>query len=175
MNTADRSIALLDAALRRRFGFIELLPDSTMLRSASVEGLPLGPWLDELNRRIVQHVGRDGRSLQVGHSYLLPAGAPVREISRFAEILRDDIFPLLEEYCYEDFDALERILGGALVQRAHRRFDDRSFLPDRYADLIQALLNAFPGITATREAVEADASADEPVDEDSDSDDEAAA
>ncbi len=54
MNTADRSIALLDAALRRRFAFIELMPDSRVLKGVSVEGLPVGPWLDELNRRVVR-------------------------------------------------------------------------------------------------------------------------
>jgi 5-methylcytosine-specific restriction protein B len=172
MNTADRSIALLDAALRRRFAFIELLPDSAPLRSVSVDGLPLGPWLDALNRRIVQHVGRDGRNLQIGHSYLMPSGAPVRDGSRFAEILRDDILPLLEEYCYEDFDALENILGTTLVQRAHRRFDERLLSPERRPELIAALLSAFDEITATPGAVEADAPAGTPPGEADDDEEE---
>lgn len=156
MNTADRSIALLDAALRRRFGFVELLPDSSTLAGVSVAGLPLGPWLDELNRRVIEHAGRDARHLQVGHSYLLAGGHPVRDLSRFVEVLRDDIIPLLEEYCYEDFEALERILGPTVVQRAKLRIDTSLFEPQRHPDLIQALLSAFDGITATREAVEAD-------------------
>lgn len=161
MNTADRSIALLDAALRRRFGFVELLPDSTTLAGVSVGGLPLGPWLDELNRRVVQHAGRDARHLQVGHSYLLPGGAAVREVARFVEILRDDIIPLLEEYCYEDFEALERILGPTIVQRGKKSIDTSLFDPIKHGDLIQAILSAFENITATREAVEADV---EPID-----------
>ena len=121
MNTADRSIALLDAALRRRFAFIELMPDTTLLKGVTVGGIPLGPWLDELNRRIAANVGRDARHLQVGHSYLLEGGSPVAQLSRFAEILRDDIIPLLSEYCYEDFDALTRILGAGLVDAKSRR------------------------------------------------------
>ncbi len=162
MNTADRSIALLDAALRRRFGFIELLPNSAMLARVAVGGLPLGPWLDELNRRIVQHAGRDARSLQVGHSYLMAGGAPVREFSRFAEILRDDIIPLLQEYCYEDFGKLEGILGDKIVLRSKHRVDESLLEPPRHDDLLQALLSAFPAITATTQAVEADE--DEAVD-----------
>ena len=60
MNTADRSIALLDTALRRRFGFVELMPDTAMFGSMSVEGsIPIGPWLDALNDRIREHLGRD--------------------------------------------------------------------------------------------------------------------
>jgi 5-methylcytosine-specific restriction protein B len=87
----------------------------------------------------------------------LPGGNPVRDVPRFAEILRDDIVPLLEEYCYEDFEALERILGSTLVQKAKQRVDVGLFEPTRHMDLIQALLSAFEGITATKQAVEADA------------------
>ncbi len=68
MNTADRSIALLDTALRRRFGFVELMPDSSVLGGAAPGGVPLGPWLDALNRNICEHIGRDARNLQVGHA-----------------------------------------------------------------------------------------------------------
>ena len=76
MNTADRSIALLDTALRPRFGFIELMPDASLLDQTSVSEIPLGPWLDALNRRICEHVGRDARNLQVGHSFFLEAASP---------------------------------------------------------------------------------------------------
>src|SRR4029453_3855592 len=65
MNTADRSIALLDAALRRRFGFIGLIPDTKVLGNANVSGLPLGRWLEALNSRVREHAGRDARNLQI--------------------------------------------------------------------------------------------------------------
>ncbi|MEO7327322.1 MAG: winged helix-turn-helix domain-containing protein [Minicystis sp.] len=170
MNTADRSIALLDAALRRRFGFVELLPDATVLGASAVGGLPLGPWLDELNRRVVRHAGRDARHLQVGHSYLLSGASPIRDLGRFAEVLRDDIIPLLEEYCYEDFDALEKILGSTLVIRAKRRIDESLFDSARHVDLVQALLSSFDMITATKQAVAADVEEPQDVSDEDDSD-----
>ncbi|MFH5805577.1 hypothetical protein [Alienimonas sp. DA493] len=67
-DTSDRSISLLDAALRRRFGFVELMPGGSVLKDASVAGLPLRAWFEALNGRIREHVGRDARNLQIGHS-----------------------------------------------------------------------------------------------------------
>jgi len=87
MNTADRSIALLDTALRRRFGFIELMPDDSVLGDAVVGGIPLGPWLKALNERICDHVGRDARNLQIGHSYLLEDEHPIGDFSTFAKVI----------------------------------------------------------------------------------------
>lgn len=152
MNTADRSIALLDVALRRRFAFIELMPDPRQLGDASVGDLPLGLWLAELNRRIVKHVGRDARSLQIGHAFLMPGGRPVRDVQTFAEILREDIIPLVEEYCYADVGALEAVLGRSLVDRSgHPR--DELFAEDHHGALIKALLSSFPEVTTTPQAV----------------------
>jgi 5-methylcytosine-specific restriction protein B len=156
MSTADRSSAPLDAALRRRFGFVELLPDSAALGDTSIAGLPLGAWLDALNQRIVRHAGRDGRHLQVGHSYLMANGAAIQDSPRFAEVLRDDIIPLLEQHCGEDLAALEQILGPALIRRTHRRIDDSLFAPERHAELIEALRSAYPEIATTPRAVAAE-------------------
>lgn len=144
MNTADRSIALLDAALRRRFGFVELLPDSSTLEKWGILGLPLGAWLDRLNERILKHVERDARNLQIGHSYLMHDSRPVTDTRRFAQIVRDDLVPLLEEYCYEDYETLEKILGPSLVNRERRRINDSLFRPGAEAELIQALLATCP-------------------------------
>jgi 5-methylcytosine-specific restriction protein B len=117
MNTADRSIALLDTALRRRFGFVELMPDSsTLAGTITGEAIPLGPWLDALNSRIRGHIGKDARNLQIGHAYLMDDnGKHSLQILKFSRILAEDIIPLLEEYCYEDYSALTEILGGAMV------------------------------------------------------------
>jgi 5-methylcytosine-specific restriction protein B len=146
MNTADRSIALLDTALRRRFGFIELMPDVSLLDQASVSEIPLGPWLEALNRRICEHVGRDARNLQIGHSFLLEGGKPVKDATRFFQVVRDEIIPLLEEYCYEDYDALHAILGDGLVDLTNRAIRHDLFEERSRPELVQALLAPCPDI-----------------------------
>jgi len=170
MNTADRSAAALDAALRRRFGFIELSPDSALLGDAIVAGLPLGAWLDALNQRILRHrtpqVGRDTRRLQIGHSFLMLNGSVVRDVARLAEVLREEIMPLLEEYC--DFAALEQILGPALVRRADQRIDEALFAPARHGELIEALRSAFPELATMPRAVAAEIAAANELDVDDD-------
>jgi len=165
MNTADRSIALLDAALRRRFGFIELMPDPGLFGGTVVSGIPLGPWLDSLNRLIATHVGRDGRNLQVGHSYFLSGGRAIDDLARLAHVLQEDVLPLLEEYCYDDWETLERILGSGLVDVGERRFRMDLFAPGRQDDLVQAILAAAPDVSASSIAIAAEASSTGDVDE----------
>ena len=167
MNTADRSIALLDTALRRRFGFVELMPDSSTLSGAIAgEAIPLGPWLDALNSRIREHIGKDARNLQIGHAYLMDDnGKPVTDFAKFSRIIAEDIIPLLEEYCYEDYGALTEILGGAVVDDERQRVREELFLPARRQDLIQALLAPTPELSTTIEAVAQLAPTLEPEDE----------
>jgi 5-methylcytosine-specific restriction enzyme B len=115
MNTADRSIALLDSALRRRFGFIELMPNIDLLNDTNLSGINLGHWLKSLNKRICDNLGRDARNRQIGHSYLLEYGKPISDFSKFAEVVRDEIMPLVEEYCYEDYSKMSMIFGIDLI------------------------------------------------------------
>jgi 5-methylcytosine-specific restriction protein B len=158
MNTADRSIALLDTALRRRFGFIELMPDPGVLGDTVVgKSIPLAHWLRALNRRLVEYIGRDARNLQIGHAYLLDNGRPVSDFDKFVCILRDDIVPLLQEYCYEDYTTLARVLGSGLVDESRQRIRDELFDRARRDDLIQALLAPDPDIVASSEAVASEA------------------
>lgn len=158
MNTADRSIALLDTALRRRFGFIELMPDSTVLGGTVVgNSIPLAPWLDALNSCILEHIGRDARNLQIGHAYLLDNGRPVADLARFARIVQEDILPLLEEYCYEDYSTLARILGSGLVDEGRQRIRHELFDPRRRDELVRALLSISPDIATSPQAIASEA------------------
>ena len=162
MNTADRSIALLDTALRRRFGFVELMPDAKVLASVSAGGkVPLGPWLKAINERIRKQVGRDARNLQIGHAFLLGEGKPVSDFAKFARIVAEDIIPLLEEYCYEDHAALARILGPGLVDEEQQRIREGLFDLEHQAELVQALLAIEPDMTTEVEASSEDQEGDD--------------
>lgn len=137
MNTADRSIRLLDAAIRRRFAFEELMPQPLLLRGQLVDDLDLEVFLDELNNRIAQNVGREK---QIGHSFLLGKG--VSDPAEFERRFTQEILPLLQEYAYEDFDTLAKLVGTEIVDAARKTF--RYELLDDPERLVAALAREFP-------------------------------
>ena len=139
MNTADRSIRLLDAALRRRFSFMELMPDSTTLGDARIGDLELAHFLDELNLRITKGHGREK---QVGHSFLLDGGKPITTTDQFAARFRREILPLLQEYAYDDFRELGDYLGPDLIDAELQRVTVADLTPDA---LVSALAVEYGG------------------------------
>lgn len=162
MNTADRSISLLDAALRRRFGFVELMPDGSVLKDSVVAGIALKAWLDAVNTRIREHVGRDARNLQIGHSYLMHGGSPLKDVATLKRAIRDDIIPLLEEYCYEDYGTLAKILGDQVVDVATEQIRHELFDDGQEDALVQGLLAPCADISTSSEALATDDSRAEP-------------
>lgn len=142
MNTADRSIRLMDAALRRRFSFIELLPDIDILGTAAVEGLRLSALLEHLNKLLRE----DDRERQIGHAYLMRDGIPITDADAFRDVFEFELLPLLQEYCWEDYSRLEQLLGPKItdVERQVAR-------PDMLATptaLIAALRDHIGGVVA---------------------------
>ncbi len=104
MNSADRSIALLDTALRRRFHFSERQPDETLLEGKMIENTDLGRLLRTLNERIEFLHDRDH---VIGHAYLLH----INTFEQLCEVFRDQIIPLLQEYFYDDWRKIQQVLA----------------------------------------------------------------
>ena len=109
MNTADRSVEALDTALRRRFSFLEMMPDSSLLKDNEVEGMNLKEVLNTINDRIEILIDRDHT---IGHSYFM--NIKTTEALRLA--FKDKIVPLLQEYFYGDYGKIGLVLGDGFVK-----------------------------------------------------------
>ena len=103
MNSTDKSIALVDTALRRRFEFIEYTADHTLL-SDNIEGINLQELLKVINSRIEILLDKDHK---IGHAYFIK----VQSKNQLCEVFRNKILPLLEEYFYGDYEKIQLILG----------------------------------------------------------------
>jgi len=120
MNTADRSIALLDTALRRRFEFVEMMPQPNHARiSADINGVNCREMLAAINKRICVLLDREH---QIGHSYFIG----VSDLAELARVFRHRIIPLLQEYFYDDWERIYLVLNKNAFIRA-RRADENLF------------------------------------------------
>lgn len=106
MNTADRSIALMDTALRRRFEFIEMMPEYDTLNETIIEGINVGEMLKTINERIEYLYDRDHT---IGHAYFIN----VSDIKTLANVFKNKILPLLQEYFYDDWEKIRLVLGDS--------------------------------------------------------------
>ena len=106
MNTADRSIQLLDTALRRRFDFVEMMPEPEHpLICEDVEGVKCREMLKAMNGRITALLDREH---QIGHTYLLE----VNTMEKLSFAFQNRIFPLLQEYFFDDWSKIRAVLNG---------------------------------------------------------------
>ncbi|MFC3175008.1 AAA family ATPase [Novosphingobium bradum] len=107
MNTADRSIALLDTALRRRFDFREIAPDPELLKT-DVDGVNLRQVLATINRRVEYLVDREHR---IGHAFFISCDTR----AKIDAAMRNKVIPLLQEYFFEDWSRVHAVLGDGFI------------------------------------------------------------
>ncbi|WIG79734.1 AAA family ATPase [Photobacterium damselae] len=111
MNTADRSLAMMDTALRRRFDFVEMMPKPELFKNRKIRNIDLTKLLTTLNNRIEVLYDREHT---LGHAFLFPVYNEQDEDKAF-ELLKaafkNKIIPLLEEYFFDDWNKIRLVLG----------------------------------------------------------------
>ena len=142
MNTADRSIALMDTALRRRFKFEEMMPNSEVLDSLGVGTIAVGNdelnvarMLDIINERIEYLFDREHT---IGHAFFTKL-ADDPSIETLADIFEKNVIPLLQEYFYEDYEKIQLVLGD------NSKEDEFKFILDRSVK-VKDIFNGNPDI-----------------------------
>ncbi len=130
MNTADRSIALLDTALRRRFEFEELMPKPELLSGINIEGIELARLLTALNERVEALYDRDHT---IGHAYLMG----VESLDELDRSFRRKVLPLLQEYFYENWSQVRRVLADSGVGDFIRRRELPAVPTDGEQDVLE--------------------------------------
>ncbi|WP_228767463.1 McrB family protein [Vibrio hibernica] len=114
MNTADRSLAMMDTALRRRFDFVEMMPKPELLTDVIVNGIDLKELLIKLNERIAILYDREHT---LGHAFFMPVkelysnGKEGLAFKELQTVFKNKIIPLLEEYFFEDWSKIRLVLA----------------------------------------------------------------
>lgn len=112
MNTADRSLAMMDTALRRRFDFVEMMPKPELFNDIAVNGINLEELIRKINQRIEVLYDREHT---LGHAFFMPVKALVKDqdkaFNELKSVFKNKIIPLLEEYFFEDWNKIRLVLG----------------------------------------------------------------
>lgn len=143
MNSADRSIALVDYAIRRRFAFIDFFPNSEVVDYESdysqLPDIKVGKLMDGINKKLYSVLG-DG-DLLLGQSYFLPKWARNEETGKIQwtpqilkRLLNYYVIPIIEEYTYGNKRYLQNILGDKLVAKIK---DENEFMEELKAQFLK--------------------------------------
>ena len=148
MNTADRSLAAMDIALRRRFTFIEVAPNPALLSDIAVSGIDISKLLIAINARIAALLDSDHC---LGHAYFMPL-KDEPTLNCLALIFKQQVLPLLQEYFFDDWQRIQWVLND------HRKALQHRFLVQPEQDLTQ-LFGDGPVISMNNERWELNAAA----------------
>lgn len=143
MNTADRSLALMDTALRRRFDFIEMMPDMGRFSGLTVKNIELEPLLETLNLRIEALYDREHT---LGHAFFFPVKEAADQELAFSELKRvfqKKIIPLLQEYFFDDWAKIRLVLADNQKPQHLQFIEENDFNPaalfgEEYADSLHS-------------------------------------
>jgi len=123
MNVADRSLALVDLALRRRFAFVNLAPSlNTAWQHWCIDKGMDPTAIARIQTRMTalnQEIAADrtlGRQFQIGHSYLTPHESVANSLAWFAEVVHSEIGPLLHEYWFDTPERADKEIALLLEQ-----------------------------------------------------------
>lgn len=119
MNTADRSLVQLDAALRRRFAFEEMMPQPQLLKITS-DNINLNKLLTAINKRITCLLDREH---QIGHSCFMKLNEN-SNVEDVQIIFKQHIIPLLQEYFFDDYDSIKSVLNGVFLREENNQFSN---------------------------------------------------
>lgn len=143
MNTADRSIAMMDTALRRRFEFIEMMPDtddsSSPLKDIRVGKINILSMLKAMNKRIEVLYDREHT---LGHAFFMPL-KDSQDLTTLCRIFQNKIIPLLQEYFYEDYEKIMTVLGIEKDNIEDSRFISKEVCEDEFLSRFSEELVSF--------------------------------
>jgi hypothetical protein len=129
MNTADRSVEALDTALRRRFAFIEMEPNPTLLLE-DASGINLRLLLATINSRLERLTDRDHR---IGHAYFINVTED-DTLGELRAIFANQVIPLMQEYFYGDWSRIGLVLGSRFVAAEVQDSSFAAFESDTYTE-----------------------------------------
>ncbi|MGP5548879.1 AAA family ATPase [Psychrobacter alimentarius] len=130
MNTADKSLAQIDFALRRRFEFIELLPEPTHFKEIKVHNIPVSEILEVINQRIEVLLDREHT---IGHAYfwsLMDLQSDEEREEELANIFENRIIPLLQEYFFSDWERIGWVLNDPAKDSKDKFIQVDNLTPD---------------------------------------------
>lgn len=144
MNTADKSLVQIDTALRRRFAFVELmpnydLPELELKIDVKIEEKFVQKSLKELLYKLNTQIRkRNIRDKQIGHSYFLK----IKNMTDLQFVFRYEIIPLFQDYFYDNYETLADILGNKIISKSTMSIDEDVISdPDKFSSALGYILS----------------------------------